>query len=101
MLEVRCHVAEADDALADVAFGRACPIGQFVGRKAGQQYFCARHTIWIAFLWDDQMAELAEDEFARASCRTVVRKSGQRRGNVVAVGAWPLLVEGVIVMFMT
>ena len=40
MAQVRRHVAQADDLGAEVAFGGACAIGEFVGCEAREDDFC-------------------------------------------------------------
>jgi hypothetical protein len=63
--QVRVHVSETDDLVAHVAFRRPPSIGNFVGCHSGEQSFGV-WNVWVAFLWDDQVAEAAESEFCRA-----------------------------------
>lgn len=78
---MRGHIAEADDFAADVAFCSAAAIDQFVGRETRE------HDLWVGDVWvglallrDDEMAELAEDEFARAEGCAVVCETGETFG---------------------
>ena len=63
--EVRVHVSEADDFVAHVAFCRPRAVGELVGGHAGEQGFGV-WNVGVAFLWDDQVAETAKDEFRGA-----------------------------------
>lgn len=85
--EVRLHVAEADDLGAQVAFGRAGAVDELVGREAREEDFWIRGArVGVALLWDEQVAELAEDELAWAGGGAVVGEVGEVGGLVGAVG---------------
>lgn len=59
-----CHVAEADDSVADVAVCCAGAVGVFVGCHPGENHFvvCGEGVVGT-LLWDEEVAELAEDFF--------------------------------------
>ena len=66
MLEMRGHVAKADNLVAQVTFGSAGTVGDFVRGEARQNDFRIRWARGITFLGNLQVAELAENELARA-----------------------------------
>ena len=65
--EMRPHVSEPDDLVAEMAFRRSCAVGQFMRREARQQNFWVREG-WVfgPLLRDNEVAELAEDFFPGA-----------------------------------
>jgi len=75
MTQVGGHVAEPDNLVAEVAFGRAAAVLQFVDRKAREQ----RLGVWgvgVAFLGYFEVAELAEDKFGGADGDAVLCEFG-------------------------
>jgi hypothetical protein len=55
------HVSKAHDLVAEMAFRCSPSIGEFVWRKPGEQEFGICRLVWIAFLWNLQVTETAED----------------------------------------
>jgi hypothetical protein len=57
------HVAEANNFVAEMAFGCAATVGEFVGGEPGEECFGG----WlerVAFLGNFKVAELAKDDLA-------------------------------------
>ena len=80
--EVDAHVTQPNDLATEVAFCRAAAVGEFVDREVRQERFWVGR-VWIAFLRDFKVAELAEDEFSGADTRAV--RGEVRHGSVCAV----------------
>jgi hypothetical protein len=61
MLQVRLHVPQSDDLVAEMTFRCASSVCKFVGRHAGHEDF-RRGIKRIAFLRNFKVAEAAENE---------------------------------------
>ncbi len=86
--EVRGHVAQADDGAAEVAVGGAGAVGALVGGQAREDRLGFGGEVKrVAFLWDFEVTELAEDEFARADGGAVPGEFGNRWEG--KRGGWP------------
>ena len=73
MAEVGFHISESDDFVTEVAFCCAAAVDEFVRGEAGEEDFGVEDVgVGVAFLWDDEVAELAEDEFSGADGRAVL-----------------------------
>jgi len=72
MSQMRLHISEPRDTVAQVAFGRACAVGEFVGGEATKEDLGVVHgRVGFTLLRDEEVAELAEDELAGAGCCAV------------------------------
>jgi hypothetical protein len=88
-VHVRLHVAEANDASADVALGGTVAIGVFVGREVGEEDGrVGRVGVGGGLLRDGQVAEPAEDRLGGAGGCAVGGERGEGGKGKVATGAW-------------
>jgi hypothetical protein len=76
VFEMCVHVSEANNLVAEMAFGRTAAIGELMWSEARQKKLCARRFIWITLLWDLKVTEAAKNELTRASCRFVLGERG-------------------------
>lgn len=86
MEEMGAHVAQSNDGGAHMAFCRPGAVEVFMWGEVREERFRGGRKVEVVGLRDEEVAELADDEFSGTDGCSVVGEEGERGGCVGAGG---------------
>lgn len=88
MAEMGVHISQSDDLSTQMTLCGTSTVYQFMRGQTGEHDFGVK-KVWVrvAFLWDEKMAELTENQLPRTLGSPMLRKGGKTLESSAAIRA--------------